>query len=96
MLDKFKNTLQKLVNKNQDLLSKTEVTFFKRKMHQFHQTPIFYGLPKVHKTPVTLRLVVRGLNSLSAVFYENTATICPVLHKKLYRGNKGSKSFTHT
>jgi len=68
MLEKFKNTLQKLVNENQNLLTKTELTFFKRKMHQFHRTSIFYGLPKAHKTPITLRPVVSGLNSLSAIF----------------------------
>jgi hypothetical protein len=68
MLEKFKNTLLKLVNDNQYLLSKAELTFFKRNMHHFHRTPIFYGLPKVHKTPVTLRPVVSGSNSLSAIF----------------------------
>jgi hypothetical protein len=67
ILAKFKNTLQKLISNNQDLLTKAELIYFKRKLTSYHRIPIFYGLPKVHKTPTTLRPVVSGSSSLSAV-----------------------------
>ncbi len=57
-----------MINNNQDQLSKAEVTYFQRSLRLRHRLPIFYGLPKVHKSPVTLRPVVSGVNSLLAVF----------------------------
>jgi len=67
ILVKFKNTLQKLIANNQNLLSKAELLYFKRNLIAYHRIPIIYGLPKVHKTPLKLRPVVSGSNSLSAV-----------------------------
>jgi hypothetical protein len=37
-------------------------------MKTHFRLPIFYGLPKVHKTPMSLRTVVSSSNSLLAVF----------------------------
>jgi hypothetical protein len=37
-------------------------------MNSYHRIPIFYGLPKVHITPTTLRPVVSCSGSLSTVF----------------------------
>jgi len=41
--------------------------YFQRSLKLPHRIPIFYGLPKVHKTPVTLQAVVSTTNSLLAV-----------------------------
>jgi hypothetical protein len=67
-MERVKSTLKTLITNNQDQLSKAEVTYFQRSLHLKHRIPIFYGIPKVHKSPVTLRLVVSGVNSLLAVF----------------------------
>jgi len=68
ILDKVKNTLKKLIEDNQNHLSTAELTYFKRNMNSYHRIPIFYGLPKFHKSPTTLRPVVSCSSSLSAVF----------------------------
>jgi len=68
LMDKARNTLQKLITDHQDILSKSEYTYFKRNIYEFKRTPIFYGLPKVHKTPITLRPVVSSSNSFLAIF----------------------------
>ncbi len=67
-IERVKSTLKTMINNNQDQLSKAEVTYFQRSLRLQHRLPIFYGLPKVHKSPVTLRPVVSGVNSLLAVF----------------------------
>jgi len=56
-----------LINLNQHQLNKAELMYFQRSLKLPHRIPIFYGLPKVHKTPVTLRAVVSTTNSLLAV-----------------------------
>jgi hypothetical protein len=35
-------------------LSKAKQTYFYRSLKVFHRVPILYGLPKVHKNPVSL------------------------------------------
>jgi hypothetical protein len=60
--------LKKLINDNRHFLSKPELTFFQRSLQAHHRLPIFYGLPKVHKTPISLRPVVSNTNGLLAVF----------------------------
>jgi hypothetical protein len=52
------------------LLSITEVanTYFKRSLTATFRLPIFYGLPKVHKVPMSLRPAVSSTNSLLSVF----------------------------
>ena len=62
------NTLKNLVNDHKNSLTKAESTYFQHNIHSYHRTPIFYGLPKVHKTPVTLRPVVSGSNSFLGIF----------------------------
>jgi CRISPR/Cas system CMR subunit Cmr6 (Cas7 group RAMP superfamily) len=61
-------TLKKLITEYKETLSKAEYTFFQQNIHSYHRIPIFYGLPKVHKTPVTLRPVVSGSNSFLGIF----------------------------
>ena len=67
-MDQFKTTLKNLIQSNSDSLSKPEMTFFQRSLNSFHRLPLFYGLPKIHKTPVSLRPVVSTSGSLSAIF----------------------------
>jgi hypothetical protein len=66
------NTVQKalknLITSNRDTISKPELTYFQRSFKQRHRLPIFYGLPKVHKHPITLRPVVSSVNSFMSVF----------------------------
>jgi hypothetical protein len=57
-----------IIHDHQGLLSKAELTYFKRNLQEWHRLPIFYGLPKVHITPTTLTPVVSGTNSLLAFF----------------------------
>lgn len=43
-------------------------TYFNRSLEAHFRIPIFYGLPKVHKTPMSLRPVVSTHSSLLSVF----------------------------
>ncbi len=49
-------------------LSKAKQTYFYRSLKVFHRVPILYGLPKVHKNPVSLWPVVSSTISLMSVF----------------------------
>jgi len=64
----IKHTLKSVIDNNQDLLSKAELTYFQRSYKCHHRIPIFYGLPKVHKTPMTLRPVVSSSSSFLSIF----------------------------
>jgi len=68
MLTNTKNSLQNIIKSNLNLLSKPEATYFQRSFNCHHRLPIFYGLPKVHKNPVSLRPVVSSVNSFLSVF----------------------------
>jgi len=67
-MEDVKISLKELLLIHSDKLSTAELTYFKRSLQAYHRTPIFYGLPKVHKSPVTLRPVVSTSGSLLAVF----------------------------
>jgi hypothetical protein len=67
-METLKNTLKSTINNNLHLLSKAEIAYFKRSLLIQHRLPVFYGLPKVHKTPMSLRPVVSCINSLLTVF----------------------------
>jgi hypothetical protein len=60
--------LKDLIKSHQNNLSRAEFLYFQRSFQQQFKLPVFYGLPKVHKNPVTLRPVVSTTNSLLAVF----------------------------
>jgi len=64
----IKTTLKNLIQTNKQLLSKCELTYFERSLRAHHRLPIFYGLPKVHKEPFSLRPVVSTSGSLLAIF----------------------------
>jgi len=67
-LAQLKDTLKDMVSNHQDSLSPPELTYFHRGLRNQHRIPLFYGLPKVHKIPVSLRPVVSTTNSLLAIF----------------------------
>jgi len=64
----IKSTLIQIFNEHKHHLNDSEVTYFLRSFKTQHRTPIFYGMPKVHKEPMKLRPVVSCINSFSSVF----------------------------
>jgi hypothetical protein len=67
-MDSIKSTLENIFQANLHLLSKPEVTYFKRSFTTRFRLPMFYGLPKIHKNPISLRPVVSSSSSLLSVF----------------------------
>jgi hypothetical protein len=67
-LNDNKATLKTLLADYASSLSKSESLFFKRSLQEHHRIQVFYGLPKVHKQPITLRPVVSTSGSLLALF----------------------------
>jgi hypothetical protein len=68
---RLSNTQQLLVNNfeaHRHELSQPEIEYFTRSFKTHHRTPIFYGMPKVHKTPMKLRPVVSCINSFNTIF----------------------------
>jgi hypothetical protein len=87
--------LKELINQNQHQLNKAELVYFQRSLKLPHRIPIFYGLPKVHKTPVSLRPVVSTTNSFLAVFsvwldykMKDLLSLTKSYMKKLYNSDK--------
>jgi len=68
IMERSKTYLKELLSQHSKYLSKPELTYFQRSLKEFHRLPIFYGLPKVHKEPISLRPVVSTSGSLLAVF----------------------------
>jgi hypothetical protein len=68
-MEDIKTLLKKLIYDNITALPKEEFNFFQYSFKEFHRTPIFYGLPKVHKQPMTLRPVVSSSSSFLAIFF---------------------------
>ena len=50
------------------VLSQPEIDYFTRSFEEVHRIPIFYGMPKVHKTPVKMRPVVSCISSFGSIF----------------------------
>jgi hypothetical protein len=67
-MEKIKIILKNLIKANSQLLSKPELTYFEYSLCTYHHLPIFYGLPKVHKEPISLRPVVITSGSLLVIF----------------------------
>jgi len=66
--ENFKSALKDLISTNLDCLLKPEIIYFQRSLKLKHRLPIFYGLLKVHKSPISLRPVVSSVNSLNSIF----------------------------
>jgi hypothetical protein len=67
-MENLKTLLKNLLNTHKNSLSKPETLYFQRSLKLFHKLPVFYGLPKVHKSPMTLRPVVSTCGSLLSIF----------------------------
>jgi len=67
-MEKIKCYLKSMITANRNLLPKAELIYFQRSFQLQHRLPIFYGLPKVHKNPISLRPVVSNTNSFLAIF----------------------------
>jgi hypothetical protein len=63
-----KQLLKNLFYTYKNQLSQPEITYFERSFKVLHHTPIFYGMPKIHKNPMLLHPVVSCINSFSSVF----------------------------
>jgi hypothetical protein len=68
IMDQLKSSLKNAIESNKSFLSESGFTYFKQSLNSNFRLPIFYGLPKVHKNPFSLRPVVSTTNSLLAVF----------------------------
>jgi len=65
------NTKKKLLEPllfHKHSLSQAELNVFNRSFKKHHRIPIFYGMPKVHKSPLKLRPAVSCINSFNAIF----------------------------
>jgi hypothetical protein len=67
-LSSIQSHLKNLINSNKRYLTLAEYTYFQRSFKLKHRLPIFYGIPKVHKNPISLRPVVSCINSFASVF----------------------------
>jgi hypothetical protein len=67
-LSLIQNHLKNLINSNKRYLTLAEFTYFQQSFKLKHRIPLFYGLPKVHKSPISLRPVVSCINSFSSIF----------------------------
>jgi hypothetical protein len=67
-MEDLKLHLKNIIKLNQNSLPKAELTYFDRSLKSHFWLPIFYGPPKVHKTPISLQPVVSSTNSLLATF----------------------------
>jgi hypothetical protein len=68
IMTQLKTFLKNLLSEQANTLPKSELTFFQRSLKEHHRLPVFYGLPKVHKQPISLRPVVSTSGSLLAIF----------------------------
>jgi hypothetical protein len=64
----LKTQLNAIINNNRDKLTTSELNYFQQSLQSFLRLPVFYGLPKVHQTPMSLRLVVSTCGGLLALF----------------------------
>jgi hypothetical protein len=67
-LENLKKTLKDTINIHSNSLSDSEKTYFNRSLKMKLRLPIFYGIPKVHKTPMSLRPVVSSSSGLLTIF----------------------------
>jgi hypothetical protein len=53
-MELIRSDLKGMLTQNQRQLTKAELVYFQRSLQLQHRIPIFYGIPKVHKTPISL------------------------------------------
>jgi len=67
-MENLKQNLISLLQTHQAILTKQEKLYFNRSLETQHRLPVFYGLPKVHKNPVSLRPIISTCGSLLSIF----------------------------
>jgi hypothetical protein len=66
-LESVKSLLKEYIQLHRAQLSPSEVTYVTRSFKQQNCIPIFYGMPKVHKNPISLLPVVSCINSFTSI-----------------------------
>jgi hypothetical protein len=69
--DRLAESKQRLIDtfeSRRHVLSQPEISYLTRSFEEAHCIPIFYGMPKVHKTPIKMRPVVSCINSFGSIF----------------------------
>jgi hypothetical protein len=66
-MQQTKNTLIATYNQHKNALTNAEILYFTRSFKLSHKIPTFYGLPKIHKTPMKLRPIISCINSFSSI-----------------------------
>jgi len=83
-MENIKQTLKTMIANSHGILTKAELVYFQCSFHLQHRLPVFYGLPKVYKNPVSLRPVVSNTNSFLAVFSvwldHKMKSLLPLIH----------------
>jgi len=67
-IESTKLKLRNVFNLHKNKLTQAEVNYFTRSFTDFHRNPVFYGMPKVHKSPLSFRPVVSCVNSFPSIF----------------------------
>jgi hypothetical protein len=67
-MENLKATLKNIIKSHLASISDSERIYFQRSLKARLCLPIFYGLPKVQKSPVTLRPVVSSSSGLLTIF----------------------------
>jgi hypothetical protein len=66
-IDNIKLRFKGLLHHYKNTLTDSESTYFQRSLQLHCRIPIFYGLPKVHKQPISLRPVVSSCGSFMSI-----------------------------
>jgi hypothetical protein len=67
-LNSLKDSLKNIITTHSGSLTDSEKTYFQRSLKTKLRLPIFYGLPKVHKSPLSLWPVVSSSSGLLTIF----------------------------
>jgi len=67
-MEDIRSLLKNTIAANIHTLSEAEKKHSQRSLKARLRLPIFYGLPKIHKTPFSLRPVISSSSSLSSIF----------------------------
>jgi len=98
-MEKIQSNLKQIININQDQLTAAELLYFQRSFSQHHRLPIFYGLPKVHNNPTTLRPVVSSVNGFLSIFSNwldyKMKTLVPLVHSYIKNSTDIIKDLKH-
>ena len=67
-LQQNKQTLKQYIQDHGKMLSQAELEYFQHSYKQHHRVPMFYSMPKIHKSPFSTRPIISCINSFGAIF----------------------------